>query len=145
MFNPFDHLSEMPYANVDAGVLFGLAPKSTMLLPDSQSIATALQGHPETVTYWMPSGTGYHQITEDQDFVNNLWLHFAYGAGVSDFNTPGMQALGLAHEYHITPDAMRAAVMGLPAVLNAIVSSGVTEAQVWDYAHWVAPEIVGIA
>jgi hypothetical protein len=143
MFNPFEHYAELVFTNIDGGPAFGLSPHATVALPDGQQVTPASPGHPETITYWLKGEDGqYHQGTHEQAFVQDLWLHFAYGAELIEQGSwPWLQAQGLMAPA-ITFDVMRAAIMERPDILGDIVSRGYSEAQVWAYAQSEAPNIV---
>lgn len=152
MVDPFSLRNDFVQLNVDSSPLFPLLQqewKATVTMPDGQVIASAIIGQPETVTYWIRgNGASFFQINEDQAFVHTLWMHFRY-----DVPTPlpetdywVMSALGLAHEYAVTLDAMREAVLSMPHVLADIVHAGYSEADVWAYTQAEAPwavELVG--
>jgi hypothetical protein len=146
MWNPFEHFDKLPVYNADFSVLFGQPPRATVRLPDGQEIAPATQGHPETLTFWLKGQDGgYDQITQDQSFVQQLWVHFTLDApSPGGWTASALADLGLAHQYTITPDAMRAAVQAMPHVLDTIQAAGYSEADVWAYAQAEAPWAVGL-
>lgn len=141
-FNPFEHFGELVYNNIDGGPIFGLSHHDTIPLPDGHMVASAVEGHPETLTYWMNTGGSIQQITETQGFAQGLWLHFAYGAELPGAHSLFGDLLGLSHELHVSDQDLVTAIMGMPELLGRIVAAGVTQEQVLAYAHAEAPEVM---
>jgi hypothetical protein len=143
MSDLFEHLDQVVASNIYIAPIFGLPPSPVATLPDGQQVAAATFGKPDTITYWLPgSGGVYHQITQDQAFVESLYLHALYGTLI-EFEQPdaALQLAGLDAPYQITPEAMRTAVFAMPAVLNLIAASNFTAAQVWAYTIHEAPNV----
>lgn len=152
MENPWEHLSSAPLGNVDGGPLFGDPWEPTVTFWNGQTVASAIPGQLETLTHWLYDGSDgvFHQITRDQAFVQQLWLHFRFEQSAPLPETPESSygRLGFADVgYRITLDEMRTAVMNLPHVLADIVGADVTEEQVWAYTQAEAPwavDLVGV-
>jgi hypothetical protein len=141
-FNPMAHMSELVFENVDFGVLLG-KPPSSITLPDGQTIASAQIGHPETITYWMQGpDNAFHQVTEDQQFAENLWLNFAYGQNMAAGQEPLLQALNLEHSYHVTSAALLAAITATPVLRDALAARGYSDADVLAYVADHAPGVL---
>lgn len=142
-FNPFAHMDELVASNIFGGPLFGLAWQDTVTLPSGQVVPSAVPGHPDSVTFWLPTNGVYHEITPDQAFAQSLWLHAAYGVPLIDFNSPTDQTLGFGDPtYHLTDAGLKTAILGMPELVAKIEAAGVTEQQVYDYAHANAPTIM---
>lgn len=131
MYDPLQHFDELVMTNIDGGVLM------------HHPVPAAAFFHPETLTYWLKVDGAYQQVSQDMAYVQNLWLTFTYGAPMYAWRDEALDLIGLSHDYNGTPDAMRAAVMQMPVVLQTIRDGGYTEQQVWDYAvHEAVPGIV---
>jgi hypothetical protein len=140
-FDALKHMSELVWNNIDGGLLFG-HPHDVITLPNGQEIAPAVVGHPETITYWMQGADGtFHQITEDQEFAENLWLNFAYGESMSYSHT-ALQALGLDHVYHVNADALLAAIAQTPVLHDALAAREYSDAAVLAYVADQAPGVL---
>jgi hypothetical protein len=132
-------------------------PETSMALPDGQIIPAAtpgdqlryfreaMDGHwfevrTAQATTWIEVVRQQHAgvMTIDQAFAVDLMLHKEFGTAIGD------EAAG---QYHITLDALRAAVMATPAVLDYVVTKGYTEAEVWGWVQHEAPMValVGVA
>ena len=139
------HLAEMVAGNVWAGGPVLTERPAQVRLPNGQMVDSAIPNHPESVTYWLLDGSQYQQISHDQAFVQNLWLHFAYDAPMPNpADDPIMISQGLVTGYHLSTEALTAAVYSMPAVLAHIIEGNYSAQEVLDYAHSVAPEIVAV-
>lgn len=147
MFNPLEHLDHLVYSNIDRLALHGYPAQDPVMFPGGFYVPAAR--HPEAITYWLQDGASYRQISDDQAFAQNLWLHFKFGASMVDAQAAQLAAAGLVDtDYRsITQDAMREAVMSLPHVLETITAGGYSEAEVWAYtqaeAGW-AVQLTGV-
>lgn len=142
VFNPFAHMDELVFSNVFGGLWFGVPPQDTVTAPDGSVIPAAVQGHPDTITYWFPTNGVYQQITPTQAFAEHLWLHAAYGIPVGDTNMPLLQQIGLGYQLQVTDQQLEAAVLAMPSLLSKVIAAGVTEQQVLAYAHAEAPDVM---
>lgn len=146
-FNPFAHFDELVFTNVDGGPLLGMPIRDKVHLPDGQDIAAAVPFHPETITHWiMEPDHAYHQITGEQAFAQNLWLHFAYGADISPQTPDAIHALGfvestLGNHFTITAQGLMNAIETMPTHLADILTQ-YTAQQIVDYAVYEAPDVV---
>lgn len=145
-FNVFAHFDELVFTNEDGGLAFGMPRREFVHLPDGQDIPSAVPGEPWTVTHWLKADGTYHQITPEQDFAQNLWLHFAYGVDLTS-HAPGAAAIIAADEaiygphWTITADALLHAINTMPTNLASVLSQ-YTAQQIVDYAVYEAPNVV---
>jgi len=148
MFNPLEHLDKLVYSNIDRLALSGYGAQDQIMFPGSFFVAPATQ--PAAIAYWLQDGSAYRQISDDQAFVQNLWLHFTLDASMVDAQAEQIATAGLvdADYRSISLDAMREAILSLPHVLDTITDGGYSEADVWAYTQHEAPwavDLVGIA
>lgn len=148
-WNPLEHLDKVVISNALTESPWAVPQPASTTLPTGHSVPAATFGQPETVTFWLNVGGSYQSITREEAFVQELWLHFTYGAPapVNGLQDAGLAAAGLAVEFKITQGAMRAAVLSLPHVLETITQGGYSEADVWAYTlqevQW-AVELVAV-
>jgi hypothetical protein len=128
MFNPMQHMTELVVVNVYGGALFGLPDPGFVHLPDGQVVPSTGAG-PQT--YWLSVGGVYTQVSEAQAFVQDLWLHYAYGKSMTDL-----------YEGSVTAEEFQEALYSMPNNVDDQVSQ-FDAATIVGYAQQEAPWIFG--
>jgi hypothetical protein len=138
-FDPFAQSNEIVYTNLS------VAPWSpTTLIPNGPEVARAVTGQPGTLTFWLQNASGeMQQITHAQEYAHDLYLHWAFGMQLPDWNSAWMQAQGLGQPFHMTDAELLGAFHTMPVLPSDAAALGsLTDAQVTAYAHWAAPEVM---
>jgi hypothetical protein len=142
-YNPFEHFDELVFTNVWAAGPWGIAAQPTTMLPDGHVVPTAVAGHPETITYWLKDDAGVcQQITHAQQFVQDLWLHAAYGKALDNETNLLLTSQNLSEDFHLTVAQFVDAALSMPKVVASIVAAGYTADQVIAYAEAERPDVM---